>query len=139
MKILAAKIQKPLREWQTQTPLSPKECRDRGITYGGKLLCIVNYRLDGKQTQTLTINFGNIPIMVRSKACWLCKIKGKQIISIGEEERENGGYFICNGIERLVRLFITPRKNYVLALRRHAYTKRGAMYSDAATCSFRTA
>ncbi len=44
-----------------------------------------------------------------------------------------GGYFVCNGIERLIRLLVQTRRHYVMALRRGAYHKRGANYTDAAT------
>lgn len=50
----------------------------------------------------------------------------------GEEDNEFGGYFVCNGIERMIRMLIATRRNYVLALRRGAYTKRGPIYTDAA-------
>ena len=32
-----------------------------------------------------------------------------------------GRYFICNGIERLLRLLIAPRRNYVSAVNRVAF------------------
>ena len=44
-----------------------------------------------------------------------------------------GGYFICNGIERIIRMLIQQRRHYIMALRRSAYHKRGNNYTDAAT------
>ncbi len=44
-----------------------------------------------------------------------------------------GGYFICNGIERIIRLLILQRRHYIMALRRSAYQKRGSNYTDSAT------
>lgn len=44
-----------------------------------------------------------------------------------------GGYFICNGIERIIRCLIQQRRHYVMALKRGAYHKRGANYTDKAT------
>ena len=43
-----------------------------------------------------------------------------------------GGYFICNGIERIIRMITLQRRHYIMALRRNAYRKRGANYTDAA-------
>lgn len=37
----------------------------------------------------------------------------KQMVELGEEAEEVGGYFICNGIERLIRLLLMQRRNYV--------------------------
>ena len=44
-----------------------------------------------------------------------------------------GGYFICNGIERIIRMLIQQRRHYIMALHRSAYHKRGNNYTDAAT------
>ena len=44
-----------------------------------------------------------------------------------------GGYFICNGIERIIRMLIQQRRHYIMALRRGAYHKRGRDYTDCAT------
>lgn len=46
-----------------------------------------------------------------------------------EDPEEFGGYFIINGIERLVRLLIVPRRNHVLALIRPSFMKRGPLYT----------
>lgn len=51
----------------------------------------------------------------------------------GEESVEMGGYFICNGIERIIRMITLQRRHYIMALRRGAFRKRGANYTDAAT------
>ena len=44
-----------------------------------------------------------------------------------------GGYFICNGLERIIRLLVQQRRHYVMGLRRSAYQKRGPAFSDVAT------
>lgn len=46
---------------------------------------------------------------------------------------EMGGYFVCNGIERIIRCLIQQRRHYVMALKRGAYLKRGANYTEFAT------
>ncbi|CAL5224064.1 g6689 [Coccomyxa viridis] len=46
---------------------------------------------------------------------------------------EVGGYFICNGLERIIRMLIQQRRHYIMALRRSAYQKRGSAFTDAAT------
>jgi len=48
----------------------------------------------------------------------------------GEEAVEFGGYFICNGIERVVRMLQIPKRNYPHAITRSAYTNRGPLYSN---------
>ncbi len=55
----------------------------------------------------------DIPIMVLSNACNLAAIPRSEFTRHNEEERELGGYFIVNGKERLLRLLIMARRNYV--------------------------
>ena len=49
-----------------------------------------------------------------------------------------GGYFIVNGIEKLVRLLIAPRRNHVTAIIRNSFQNRGHSYSPYG-CSIRCA
>ena len=52
-----------------------------------------------------------------------------QLVAHHEEAEEFGGYFIVNGIERIVRLLILQRRHYVVALIRNSFKSRGALYS----------
>ena len=54
-------------------------------------------------------------------------------MGVKEEGTDFGGYFVVNGIERVVRMLIQPRRHYIMALRRSAYRKRGSSYTDMAT------
>lgn len=65
-----------------------------------------------------------------SDKCRLHGLSGEELIARGEEENENGGYFICNGLEKIIRMLIVQRRNYPLAMKRKAYTKRGGEYTD---------
>ncbi len=44
--------------------------------------------------------------MVKSSACYLRNYAKSQLVAAKEEELEFGGYFICNGIERIIRCLI---------------------------------
>lgn len=57
----------------------------------------------------------------------------EQLVKRKEESLEVGGYFICNGLERIIRMLIQQRRHYIMALRRSAYQKRGSAFTDAAT------
>ena len=59
----------------------------------------------------------------------LCR---RQLVAHKEESTEMGGYFICNGIERIIRMLIVQRRHYIMALKRSAYRKRGNNYTDMA-------
>lgn len=57
----------------------------------------------------------------------------QQLVKRKEESMEVGGSFICNGLERIIRMLIQQRRHYIMALRRSAYQKRGNTFTDAAT------
>ena len=65
--------------------------------------------------------------------CFRCPCCRSQLVQAKEESVEMGGYFICNGIERIIRMLIQQRRHYIMALRRGAYHKRGKDYTDCAT------
>ena len=44
-----------------------------------------------------------------------------------------GGYFIVNGIERIIRLLINQRRHYIMGMVRGAYSRRGANFTEFAT------
>ena len=65
-----------------------------------------------------------------AQICMLCR---SQLVQAKEESVEMGGYFICNGIERIIRMLIQQRRHYIMALRRSSFHKRGKEFTDAAT------
>ena len=52
------------------------------------------------------------------------KLNQKEMVSKGEEPNEFGGYFIVKGNERLLRLLIMPRRNYVRIFSNLIYYER---------------
>lgn len=52
-----------------------------------------------------------------------------ELVRHKEESEEFGGYFIVNGLEKLVRLLIVTKRNYPLAIIRPSYMNRGATYT----------
>ena len=51
--------------------------------------------------------------LLQSKNCRLANLPPKALVRHQEEAQEFGGYFIVNGNEKLVRMLIMPRRNYV--------------------------
>ena len=84
-------------------------------------------------SQQITKRLGQLPIMIKSQACYLKHMTIDDLRRVGEEGTEFGGYFICNGIERIIRMLIVTRRHYILALKRSAYRKRGPLFSDFGT------
>ena len=72
---------------------------------------------------------GQIPIMLKSNRCHLEKLSPNQLVEAKEESDELGGYFIVNGIEKLIRMLIVQRRNHPMAIIRPSFGNRGASYT----------
>lgn len=58
--------------------------------------------------------------MVLSKNCILTKEKNK-LHKYNEDQIEVGGYFVVNGLEKILRNIIVPRKNYPMCVVRGTF------------------
>ncbi|XP_062852272.1 DNA-directed RNA polymerase I subunit RPA2 [Trichomycterus rosablanca] len=108
----------------------PAECRGRRCTYRGKLMVDVSCSINGVPTAIIKQSLGQVPIMVKSKLCNLHGLSPKELIEHHEEAEEMGGYFIVNGIEKVIRMLIMPRRNYPIALARPKFRSRGQGYTQ---------
>eukprot|EP00898_Chlorokybus_atmophyticus_P006745 jgi/Chlat1/7071/Chrsp57S09118 len=124
---------KDLSENAADERLLPSECREGGLTYSGSLSVDVCYQVDTGPVQRATRKAGQFPVIVLSKLCHLRGLSQQQLVKAKEEPLEFGGYFIVNGIERIIRMLIQPRRHHVFALRRSAFLKRGPQYTDYGT------
>nr|XP_042900006.1 DNA-directed RNA polymerase I subunit RPA2 isoform X2 [Parasteatoda tepidariorum] len=108
----------------------PAECRSRCVSYKAPFTITVAWSLNGYLQEYIERLVGEIPVMVKSQACNISKMKPKELIAVGEEENEFGGYFIINGLEKVIRLLIMQRRNYPIAMQRNGWKKRGDMFTD---------
>jgi DNA-directed RNA polymerase I subunit RPA2 len=115
---------------QLQSYLYPAECRERGLTYKATFQIKVNYRVGDGKIESEVRNFGKLPIMVNSLKCNLHGLSPKEMVARHEDAEEFGGYFISNGIERLIRLLIVPRRNCPIAIIRPSFQNRGPTFSE---------
>lgn len=95
--------------------LYPAECREREINYSAPLFATIRRKFDADPPESFRIKLGNIPVMTRSN---FCNLKDKDInetIKLKEDPYDFGGYFIVNGLEKLIRMIAIPRRNYPLA------------------------
>lgn len=107
----------------------PAECRERHASYRGKLRARLEYRLNEGEWQDNVRDLGQIPIMLRSNRCHLERDTPAQLVHHKEESEELGGYFIVNGIEKLIRMLIVNRRNYPMAIIRGSFVNRGSTYT----------
>ncbi|EFN59491.1 hypothetical protein CHLNCDRAFT_138110, partial [Chlorella variabilis] len=111
--------------------LFPRECREARTTYKAPFTCDLVYQVEGMPEQRLSKRLGGLPVMLKSKACYLRNMTRRELVARKEESNEFGGTFICNGIERIIRML--NRRHYIMALRRGAYHKRGPSFTEMAT------
>merc|ERR550519_3070496 len=114
----------------TNSQVYPTEARQRGGTYKGRVTLRMGYSVNGISQPVLEKVMGLVPVMVRSNACHLQGLSPKELVKKGEHEQEFGGYFICGGHERLLRMLQTTRRNYPVAMKRGGWKKRGQNFSD---------
>ena len=79
----------------------PREARIRNLTYSAPLYLEIELDDEGRETYE-RVNIGDIPIMVKSNLCLLSRHTEDELIKIGEDPKEVGGYFIVNGSERVI-------------------------------------
>ena len=108
----------------------PRECREAGTTYKGAFTLKVRWQVGDGEVEGFERNMGHIPIMVGSRLCNLRGLAGEELVRRKEERHELGGYFVCNGNERLIRMIINQRRHFVVALARDSYKKRGPVYTE---------
>ncbi|KAM6561896.1 hypothetical protein CsatB_021894 [Cannabis sativa] len=126
----------PVKEQMLKTmkePLLPFECRQAKISYTGKFMAEVCFEYNNKGVAIRdNFNFGQMPIMLKSKLCHLRHADPQKLVSYKEESSEMGGYFIMNGLERVVRLIIMPKRNYPMSTVRSSFRDRREGYTDKA-------
>nr|XP_033792439.1 DNA-directed RNA polymerase I subunit RPA2 [Geotrypetes seraphini] len=108
----------------------PAECRGRRSTYRGKLSACISWSVNGIPKGIIKQTLGFVPIMVKSKLCNLWNLPPKALIEHHEEAEEMGGYFIINGIEKVIRMLIMPRRNFPIAMVRPKWKNRGPGYTQ---------
>ena len=95
-------------------PIYPNECRLRSCTYAAQTYVTISYTIldwndidkEGKPKVIYTMEqvtpFFLLPIMVKSKYCYLYNLNEKELENMGENKFELGGYFIINGNEKVI-------------------------------------
>jgi DNA-directed RNA polymerase beta subunit len=82
--------------------ITPAEARLRKITYSGPIMLEVSSHINGIQRETFTTQVGALPIMLKSKLCNIAGKNKQELVAVGEDPDEIGGYFIINGTEKAI-------------------------------------
>ncbi len=85
------------------TKLTPQIARMRGLTYSAPLFLKIT-TLIGTQKDEFDVQIAKMPIMLKSSKCVLSGKTEEELIGLGEDPYEPGGYFVVNGTEKVVVL-----------------------------------
>ena len=83
--------------------IQPREARLRNLTYAAPLY--LNMQIvdsDPSVGRPFKAYIGNMPVMVKSDICVLHGLSEQELIDVGEDPNDPGGYFIINGSERII-------------------------------------
>ena len=81
--------------------ITPAEARLRNLTYSAPIYLEITIK-QGNQTESLEVEIGRIPILVKSKNCNIYGMSKDELIDNYIDPLDPGGYFIINGNERVI-------------------------------------
>ncbi|MDH2901038.1 MAG: DNA-directed RNA polymerase subunit B [archaeon] len=80
----------------------PLEARLRNLTYASPIFVDMTVEEDGIVRESQEQHIGDLPVMVKSDRCMLATMNSQQLVEVGEDPKDPGGYFIINGSERVI-------------------------------------
>jgi DNA-directed RNA polymerase beta subunit len=88
----------------SERKILPMEARIRNLTYSSPMFIEMSTVMGGIESEGMWVNFGDLPIMTKSKICPLSTMSRAELVEAGEDPDDPGGYFIVNGTERILVL-----------------------------------
>src|SRR5215472_140007 len=86
----------------TERSVYPAEARIRNLTYAAPLRMEMIPVIGEREGQPEMVYIGDLPVMLKSKICLLSRLGPEELVSVGEDPLDPGGYFIVNGSERVI-------------------------------------
>lgn len=83
-----------------QRKILPHEARLRDRTYSAQLYMEISLKHEEEEIDREEVYVGELPVMLRSKLCYLSDMSEEEMIESDEDPEDPGGYFIINGTER---------------------------------------
>ncbi|XP_043646325.1 DNA-directed RNA polymerase I subunit RPA2 [Drosophila teissieri] len=108
----------------------PTDSRQLHISYSGMCSVRLGWSVNGVEKSPINMDLGEVPIMLRSKACNLGQATPEEMVKHGEHDSEWGGIFVIRGNEKIVRMLIMTRRNHPICVKRSSWKDRGQNFSD---------
>jgi DNA-directed RNA polymerase subunit B len=82
--------------------ITPMEARLRNLTYAGPIYLTITIIENNIESEPTEIYIGDLPIMLKSVIDPTSTMSADELIKIGEDPKDPGGYFIINGTEKVI-------------------------------------
>ena len=84
--------------------VTPMEARLRNLTYAAPIYLEMGIAGEGYEGPPSyePIHIGELPVLLKSDCCILSRMDHEELMAIGEDPSDPGGYFIVNGSERVI-------------------------------------
>jgi len=97
--------------------LWPSEARLRDLTYSAPIYLEMTQVMNGVDKKMENVYVGELPVMLKSKLCYLHKKTPEELVQAGEDSQDPGGYFIINGTEKALMTLEDLAPNRILVSR----------------------
>ncbi len=94
--------------------LYPMEARIRDLSYTAPLYLEITPVIHGSEKRSEEVFIGELPVMVKSKLCYLNGKSEQELVELGEDSMDPGGYFIINGTEKTLMTLEDLAPNRIL-------------------------
>ena len=98
----------------SRRPLYPLEARLRDLNYSAPLFLEMTQVVKGIEKRTEDVYIGELPVMLKSKLCYLHGRNVKELQQMGEDSQDSGGDFIINGTEKTLMILEDLAPNRIL-------------------------
>lgn len=105
---------KGMKDGERTGELTPQICRLTDGTYSAPIKVDVEYRRGAQRVKVQNIEIGDMPIMLRSSKCVLRGKNFAEHAQLGECPLDPGGYFIANGMEKVILMQEQLSKNRII-------------------------
>src|SRR3989344_3783060 len=95
----------------------PSEARVRDLSYTAPLFLEITPVIHGSEKRTEEVFVGELPVMVKSKLCYLTGKSEEELINLGEAPLGPGAYFVVNGTEKSLMTLEDLAPNRILVSR----------------------
>jgi DNA-directed RNA polymerase beta subunit len=94
--------------------LYPLEARLRDLNYSSPLFLEMTQVSKGVEKRTEDVYIGDLPVMLKSKLCYLHGRNKQELQQMGEDSQDPGGYFVINGTEKTLMILEDLAPNRIL-------------------------